>query len=72
MQCGVKKRAVYRDETGAYYECSAICPHLGSLLQWNPIEKSWDCAAHGSRFTIDGQVLNGPANKNLKCFSREK
>ncbi len=41
------------------------CPHLGCALHWNPAEHSWDCPCHGSRFSEDGQVLDGPANGNL-------
>ena len=62
---GLKKIAVYRDEDGTFHECSAVCPHLGGIVHWNATEKTWDCPAHGSRFSCYGEVLNGPANKNL-------
>ena len=42
------------------------CPHLGCALKWNAYEHSWDCPCHGSRFTEDGRVINGPANGDLK------
>ena len=42
------------------------CPHLGCSLKWNKIERSWDCPCHGSRFTSDGEVLDNPANGDLK------
>ena len=41
------------------------CPHLGCALQWNPREHSWDCPCHGSRFSEDGKLLDGPANGDL-------
>lgn len=66
---GLQKLAVYRDEQGHVHECSAICPHLGCVVQWNRVEKSWDCPCHGSRFDPLGVVLNGPANVNLKAKS---
>lgn len=59
------KLAVYRDESGAYHRCSAVCPHLGCIVSWNSTEKSWDCPCHGSRFDPYGNVINGPANNNL-------
>lgn len=37
------------------------CPHMGCELTWNPDEESWDCPCHGSRFTADGRILDGPA-----------
>lgn len=42
------------------------CPHMGCALKWNPAERSWDCACHGSRFAKDGRVLDNPANGNLR------
>jgi glycine/D-amino acid oxidase-like deaminating enzyme len=45
---------------------SGICPHLGGVLAWNPLERSWDCPLHGSRFGADGRLLQGPAVEDLK------
>ncbi len=45
---------------------SKRCSHMGCALKWNSAEHSWDCACHGSRFTHDGNILDNPANKNLK------
>jgi glycine/D-amino acid oxidase-like deaminating enzyme/nitrite reductase/ring-hydroxylating ferredoxin subunit len=44
----------------------ALCSHLGGTLSWNDAEKSWDCPLHGSRFTPDGRVLEGPATHPLR------
>jgi glycine/D-amino acid oxidase-like deaminating enzyme/nitrite reductase/ring-hydroxylating ferredoxin subunit len=63
---GVKKLAVYRDDDGTLHTCSAVCPHLEAIVQWNPLEKSWDCPAHGSRFAAKGELLMGPAVDDLK------
>lgn len=61
-----KKSAVYRDAAGTVHEMSAVCTHLGCIVHWNSLEKTWDCPCHGSRFTRDGEVVNGPAIENLK------
>ena len=42
------------------------CPHMGCALKWNPQERSWDCACHGSRFSEDGALLNTPATGGLR------
>jgi glycine/D-amino acid oxidase-like deaminating enzyme/nitrite reductase/ring-hydroxylating ferredoxin subunit len=60
-----KMLAVYRDDAGALHERSAVCTHLGCYVHWNRAERSWDCPCHGSRFDVDGAVLNGPATKPL-------
>ncbi|MDZ4823668.1 MAG: FAD-dependent oxidoreductase [Flavobacteriales bacterium] len=63
---GLKKIAVYRDEQNELHVCTAVCPHLGGILQWNADEKTFDCPMHGSRFTTEGKVINGPASTDLK------
>ena len=63
---GLKKVAVYKNENNIIQSYSAICPHLGCVVQWNSNEKSFDCPCHGSRFTTDGNVVNGPALNGLK------
>jgi glycine/D-amino acid oxidase-like deaminating enzyme/nitrite reductase/ring-hydroxylating ferredoxin subunit len=65
LRRGALKVAVYRDATGALHERSAVCPHLGCIVAWNPAEKTWDCPCHGSRFDKFGEVFNGPANVGL-------
>jgi Rieske Fe-S protein len=58
---GLGKTGVYRDEAGAVHAVSLRCTHLGCLLRFNQAETSWDCPCHGSRFDVDGNVLEGPA-----------
>jgi len=65
MRDGLKKLAVYRDSHGKLHKCSAVCPHLGCIVDWNSTEKTWDCPCHGSRFDPYGKILNGPAIADL-------
>jgi Rieske Fe-S protein len=66
ISSGLKKIAVYRDDKNCIHAHTAVCPHLGAILQWNNEEKSFDCPMHGSRFTTEGKVINGPAISDLK------
>lgn len=65
MRDGVSKIAVHRDENGTVHKLSAVCPHLGCIVAWNSTEQTWDCPCHGSRFSAEGRVYQGPANSDL-------
>lgn len=52
---------------GVTHRVSAVCPHLGGVLNWNDAERSWDCPLHGSRFTHAGERLEGPATRDLQA-----
>jgi nucleotide-binding universal stress UspA family protein/nitrite reductase/ring-hydroxylating ferredoxin subunit len=59
------KVAAYRDETGAVSALSPRCQHMGCTVDWNDADKTWDCPCHGSRYDLDGEVIQGPATKGL-------
>jgi Rieske Fe-S protein len=63
---GLRKIAVYKDEHGGIHSFSAVCPHLGCVVQWNGDERTFDCPCHGSRFSKEGVVVNGPALSGLE------
>lgn len=42
--------AVYKDEN-ELHPYSAVCTHMRCTVTWNPMEKSFDCPCHGSRFS---------------------
>jgi glycine/D-amino acid oxidase-like deaminating enzyme/nitrite reductase/ring-hydroxylating ferredoxin subunit len=58
--------AVYRDDAGDLHKVSAVCTHLGCIVTFNNAETTWDCPCHGSRFDVDGKVIQGPAVKDLE------
>ncbi len=60
------QRAVYRDPRGEIHAVSARCTRLGCIVSWNPAETSWDCPCHGSRFSVDGEVLHGLVVRDLE------
>ena len=61
-----RKAGVYRDALGHCHVVNPRCPHLGCQVEWNPDERSWDCPCHGSRFDMDGNWIDGPAQEGLK------
>lgn len=42
------------------------CTHLGCALKWNENDNVYECPCHGSRFNKDGQLIDGPARKDLR------
>ncbi|HEX6360479.1 FAD-dependent oxidoreductase [Actinophytocola sp.] len=62
---GATMVAAYRDEAGVLHAVNARCTHLGCLVQFNNAERTWDCPCHGSRFALDGKVVQGPAVRPL-------
>ncbi len=65
MRVGRRPLAVHRDEAGELHAVSAVCTHLRCRVAWNAAERSWDCPCHGSRYDVDGTVLQGPAVRPL-------
>jgi glycine/D-amino acid oxidase-like deaminating enzyme/nitrite reductase/ring-hydroxylating ferredoxin subunit len=66
VSCAGNKVAAFRDDDGTLHAVSPVCTHLGCLVAFNTAERTWDCPCHGSRFTVDGEVLQGPATKDLE------
>jgi len=67
-----RRVAAFRDTGGRLHVVSPICTHLGCHVAFNAAEKSWDCPCHGSRFDVDGNVLDGPASDPLERIDLEK
>lgn len=61
-----QKMALYKDELGELHAVNPVCTHMKCDVAWNIAEQSWDCPCHGSRFSIDGKVLTGPADRDLE------
>ena len=65
---GLGQQAVFRDDDGTLHRLSARCTHLGCIVAFNKPARTWDCPCHGSRFGVDGEVLEGPADRTAQPF----
>lgn len=63
-----EKVGIYKSPDGKIYAVKPICTHLGCLLSWNDVDKTWDCPCHGSRFSYKGKNLYDPAFKDLTVY----
>jgi Rieske Fe-S protein len=64
--------ALYKDEKGGLHAVNPACSHINCIVGWNSAEKTWDCPCHGSRFSMDGEVLSAPARKDLEKINLEE
>jgi glycine/D-amino acid oxidase-like deaminating enzyme/nitrite reductase/ring-hydroxylating ferredoxin subunit len=60
--------ALRRGRDGRLTALSGRCTHLGCAVAFNDDEQTWDCPCHGSRYAVDGAVLEGPAIHPLEPF----
>jgi glycine/D-amino acid oxidase-like deaminating enzyme/nitrite reductase/ring-hydroxylating ferredoxin subunit len=66
IRAGAHHYAVSKDTDGTVTALSAVCAHLGCIVQFNAAAATWDCPCHGSRYALDGTVIQGPAVNPLK------
>lgn len=65
------KVGIFKDKFGKIYAINPTCTHLGCLLTWNNVDKTWDCPCHGSRFDYTGKNIYDPAFKDLEKINLE-
>ena len=64
-----QKAGIYRDLDDHVTVLDISCTHMGTELNFNRAEKTWDCPAHGGRFAAaDGKLLEGPPKDSLKIL----
>lgn len=64
-----KRAGAYKDESGTLFIVDTTCTHMRCELEWNSGDRTWDCPCHGSRFSIHGDVVEGPAQQPLNKIS---
>ncbi len=62
---------IYKDKDENIFAINPTCTHLGCLLTWNNLDKTWDCPCHGSRFDYTGKNMYDPAFKDLERYDLE-
>jgi glycine/D-amino acid oxidase-like deaminating enzyme/nitrite reductase/ring-hydroxylating ferredoxin subunit len=65
VKVGGHTGGLYRADDGSWRAVTMACTHMGCRLGWNPVDRTWDCPCHGSRFAASGEVLHGPAVQPL-------
>lgn len=55
-----------RKRGGELVAFSAVCTHLGCIVQWQKERQEFLCPCHGGRFTAEGAVISGPPPKPLQ------
>ena len=51
--------------SGELIALSAVCTHLGCIVQWEKNKQDFLCPCHGGRYTEDGVVVSGPPPRPL-------
>lgn len=60
--------ALLQSKPGEYIALSAVCTHLGCVVQWQEAKGEFLCPCHGGRFSPTGTVLGGPPPRPLEML----
>jgi len=69
----VSSQSVYvnRLADGKLQVLSAICPHLGCSVAWQPSQGKFVCPCHGGQFSPEGRHLAGPPPRGLDSLKAQ-
>ena len=59
---------VLRRADGSLAALSMECTHWGCDVEWGKGQAELECPCHGSRFDLEGKVLEGPADDPLPSY----
>ena len=62
----VQAAKAFVERRGSRLRClSAVCTHLGCIVEWRERENLYHCPCHNSDFSAEGERLAGPASRPL-------
>lgn len=59
--------AVVHETASSFSAFSLICPHQGSIVQWEGAS-GFLCPGHGARFNLAGQNIGGQPTSSLRSY----
>ncbi len=63
------KVIVAKTASGSYVALAASCTHQGTTVEFQSGPNNFFCPNHGSRFSTNGNALNGPASSPLQVYT---
>jgi cytochrome b6-f complex iron-sulfur subunit len=54
-----------RKQGGDLVALSAVCTHLGCIVQWQKEKQDFLCPCHAGHYSLEGAVISGPPPKPL-------
>jgi len=57
---------VLKSKDGSLIALSAVCTHLGCIVQWQKEKQEFICPCHAGHYSSEGIVLSGPPPKPLQ------
>lgn len=65
FEFGGSSAVLVRKQGGELIALSAVCTHLGCIVQWEKDKQDFLCPCHAGHYTADGAVVSGPPPKPL-------
>jgi cytochrome b6-f complex iron-sulfur subunit len=62
---------IARTTTGAFVAIASTCTHQGTTIDFDYANNRFHCSGHGSNFSTNGSVINGPATIALKMYNTQ-
>jgi Rieske Fe-S protein len=62
---------IVKNDEGQIKAFSAVCTHLGCIVEFRSADRKFHCNCHGSVYDYDGKNVSGPAPRPLQSFRVE-